>query len=86
MKTKRKPVDQQAKYGRWWLGKRVRWPHEKTVKEVRQVEWIGQPSGVYGVVELHFTDGTRRMLCPLHKFKPCKYDLVVVAPTTKADT
>ena len=48
----------EAKYERWWLGKKCRTSDRSEFKVVTRIEFTGPPSGVYGDVELHYADGT----------------------------
>lgn len=62
----------QARYERWWLGKRCRLPGHHTFRKVVKVEAIGPPSFVYGVVKITFEDGSYHFPGDPYCFKPSK--------------
>ncbi len=73
--------DPVAPYSRWWLGKRVRTSPAHEFKLVTNVEWIGNPSGVYGIVNLTYADGTEELVSGgSFGFKPRKYEMEVQEP------
>jgi hypothetical protein len=49
---------------------------------VKNVEWFGPPSGVYGCVQLTFDDG-KQMMVPTLSYRPRKTD-IEVAPNAQA--
>jgi len=68
----------QDKYCEWWVGKKCR-PVGYTgeFKRVKDVVFTGPPSGVYGVTELVFEDGTRTFVGSPDCFRARKKDVEV---------
>ena len=71
--------DIQDKYREWWVGKKCR-PLGDTgeFKRVKDVIFTGPFSGVYGVTELVFEDGTRTFAGSCHHFRARKKDVEVL--------
>lgn len=69
----------QERYKRWWEGKYCKLTgQDREFKYVQIVEFIGPPSGFYGVVILHYLDGTSEFVMSDHNaFKPRKMDVIV---------
>lgn len=68
----------QERYRRWWEGKRCKCFENDEFKLVQIAEFIGPPSGVYGSVILHYSDGTKEYVhSPREAFKPRKSDVIV---------
>lgn len=66
------------RYKRWWEGKYCKCNPDSKFKYVQTVEFIGPPSGFYGVVILHYLNGTEEYVTsPFNVFKPRKSDVIV---------
>ena len=67
----------EEQYKRWWEGKYCKSNNGK-FKYVQTVEFLGPPSGVHGVVILHYLDGASEYVnYPREAFKPRKCDIIV---------
>lgn len=72
--------DIEDRYRTWWLGKLVRRAgSDSEFKRVIGLEFIAPPSGFVGVVELKFSDDSKRLIAPLktNAYRPRKKDLEV---------
>lgn len=68
-------------YWGWWHGKRCLVVGRTSVfKLVTNVEWVGPPSMVYGIVRLTFEDGTTENVAPMNAYRPRKIDVIVATP------
>lgn len=71
---------QTEKYRAWWLGKSVNFGgYNDLPKQVKDVEFIGPPSGVYGIALFKFSDESEKPFCTVDGFKPRKRDVEIVA-------
>lgn len=73
-------VDEEQKYRKWWLGKRVR-THNMNENDsfiVTDVKFHGSPSAVYGFGELKDEKGNWRTIWHGDAFKPRKSDVVIL--------
>ncbi len=67
-------------YWRWWMGKRCLVVGKmKEFKLVTRVQWVGPPSGVYGMVVLTFEDGSTETVAPARAYRPRKTDVIVAS-------
>jgi len=66
------------RYKRWWEGKYCRCSSDHKFRYVQTVEFIGPPSGFFGVVILHYLDGIKEYVPkPIEAFRPRKTDVMV---------
>lgn len=66
-------------YKKWWEGKYCKFPgQDGDFKLVTEVTFLGPPSGVYGIVEFWYEDGSSTFVpFPDNVFKPRKTDVIV---------